>query len=72
MRENITHKSYPTSMKRTAEADVPLNPLLLISLSHTSFIHSFIYLHSMDPYMAREPVDIKTTKTSHVNNIITN
>jgi hypothetical protein len=24
-----------------------------------SFIHSFIYLHSMDPYMARKPVAIE-------------
>jgi hypothetical protein len=38
-------------------------------------IHSFIYLHFMDPYMARKPVDIEIVnddKTSHINNIITN
>jgi hypothetical protein len=35
----------------------------LCSLDNTvfihSFIHSFIYLHSMDIYMARKPVDIE-------------
>jgi hypothetical protein len=39
------------------------------------FIHSFIYLHSIDPYMVgKTPVDIelvKDNKTGHINYINT-
>jgi hypothetical protein len=38
-------------------------------------MHSFIYLHFMNPYMAINPVDIEMVndnRTNHANNIITN
>jgi hypothetical protein len=40
-----------------------------------SIFYSFIYLHSLDPYMAGIPVDIEIVndnKTSHINYINTN
>jgi hypothetical protein len=46
-----------------------------LDFPYVRFSHTLIYLHSMDPYMARKPVDIEIVnvkKTSHVNNIITN
>jgi hypothetical protein len=38
--------------------------LVVLGKSNVVFIHSFIHLHSMDPYMAGRPVDIEIVKTT--------
>jgi hypothetical protein len=61
------HTSFST------QEDHPCFLMMVRSIS--SFIHSVIHIHSMDPYMTRKPVDreiVTVNKTSHVNNIFTN